>query len=202
MEKPVTSTNPLSPRPGDALIVVDVQNDFLPGGALAVAQGDAVVPVLNRYLAEFARRDLPIFATRDWHPPAHCSFREQGGLWPPHCIAGTHGAQFAAGLVLPSNARVVSKAVRAQADAYSGFEGTDLAGQLRQSGCRRVFIGGLATDYCVRASTLDALALGFDVVVLEDAVRAVDVQPGDGMRALAEMAARGAHIAAAGQVLA
>jgi nicotinamidase/pyrazinamidase len=104
--------------------------------------------------------------------------------------------------VLPSNARVVSKAVRAQADAYSGFEGTDLAGQLRQSGCRRVFIGGLATDYCVKASTLDALALGFDVVVLEDAVRAVDVQPGDGMRALAEMAARGAHIAAAGQVLA
>lgn len=202
MEQSLAHTCSLPPGPGDALIVVDVQNDFLPAGALAVAQGDAVVPVLNRYLVEFERRGLPIFATRDWHPLGHCSFREQGGPWPPHCIAETRGAEFAPGLALPKSARVVSKAVGAEADAYSGFEGTDLALQLQQLGCTRVFIGGLATDYCVRASTLDALAHGFAVVVLEDAVRAVDVRPGDGLQALREMAAKGAHIACADQVLA
>jgi len=192
----------LQPAPGDALIVVDVQNDFLPGGSLAVPAGDAVVPVLNRYIGEFDRRGLPVFATRDWHPRAHCSFRERGGAWPPHCIAGTPGAELAPDLVLPPGARLVSKATRAEADAYSGFEGTALASQLRQQRCTRVFIGGLATDYCVRASALDALAEGFEVVVLEDAVRAVDVQPRDGQRALDEMVSRGARTARAEQVLA
>ena len=192
----------LQPAPGDALIVVDVQNDFLPGGSLAVPAGDAVVPVLNRYIGEFDRRGLPVFATRDWHPRAHCSFRERGGAWPPHCIAGTPGAELAPDLVLPPDARLVSKATRAEADAYSGFEGTALASQLRQQRCTRVFIGGLATDYCVRASALDALAEGFEVVVLEDAVRAVDVQPRDGQRALDEMVSRGARTARAEQVLA
>jgi len=184
----------LVPESGDALIIVDVQNDFLPGGALAVPRGDEVIAPLNVCAAAFAAGHLPVFATRDWHPDRHCSFREQGGPWPPHCIAGTPGAEFPPGLRLPSGARVVSKATRPETDAYSGFQGTELAGQLRDAGVRRVVIGGLATDYCVRATALDALAAGFAVVVLADAVRAVEVQPGDGKRALAELSARGAGI--------
>ncbi|HTX24023.1 MAG TPA: nicotinamidase [Steroidobacteraceae bacterium] len=185
---------PMQPAVGDALIIVDVQNDFLPGGALSVSTGDEIIASLNHCIAAFERRRLPIFATRDWHPPDHCSFRQQGGPWPPHCIAGTEGAQFAARLQLPPDARVVSKATRPEADAYSGFQGTDLAEQLQRLDCRRAFIGGLATDYCVRATALDALAAGFEAVVLTDAVRAVEVRPGDGARALAEMAARGARM--------
>lgn len=184
----------LNPTTGDALLVVDVQNDFLPGGALPVPQGDAVIDPLNRYIAEFERRGLPILATRDWHPADHCSFAAHGGPWPPHCIAGTGGAGFAAGLRLPSSAQIVSKALGTDADAYSGFDGTDLATRLRALGVRRVFVGGLATDYCVRATVLDALAAGFEAVVLTDAVRAVEVQAGDGARALEEMAARGARL--------
>lgn len=192
----------LLPNAGDALIIVDVQNDFLPGGALAVPAGDAVVRVLNRYIAWFDQQELPIFATRDWHPPAHCSFREQGGPWPPHCVAGTPGANLAGDLRLPARAQLISKAMRPEADAYSGFQGTDLAARLRELGCRRLFIGGLATDYCVRATTLDAITEGFEVVVLQDAVRAVDVHPGDGERALEAMAGGGARIAREAQVLA
>jgi nicotinamidase/pyrazinamidase len=195
-------TRPLQPGPGDVLVVADVQNDFLPGGALAVLAGDEVVPVLNRYLGEFERLGLPVFATRDWHPPGHCSFREQGGPWPPHCIAGTRGAQFTRELALPATARLISKATRADAEAYSAFEGTDLAAQMRQVHCSRVFIGGLTTDYCVRATALDALALGLEVVVLEDAIRAVDVHPGDGQLALQELAMHGVRLAHVEQVLA
>lgn len=196
-----TPPRSLQPGPGDALLVVDVQNDFLPGGTLAVAEGDAVVPVLNRYIAGFERRRLPIIATRDWHPPDHCSFRVQGGPWPPHCIAGTHGAEFAMDLALPPGTRLISKATRADTEAYSGFEGTDLASRLRLLHCTRVFIGGLTTDYCVKESTLDALEAGFEVVVLEDATRAVDVHPGDGQRALQEILRRGARAACVDQVL-
>lgn len=187
------------PAPGDALLIVDVQQDFLPGGALAVAAGDQVVAPLNRYAAEFERHGLPVLATRDWHPPDHCSFAARGGPWPPHCVAGTPGAAFATGLRLPAGAEVVSKATEPDADAYSGFQGTDLTARLRARGVRRVLIGGLASDYCVRATALDALAAGFAVVVLGDAVRAVDLQAGDGARALAELTARGAviHSAAA-----
>ena len=180
---------------GDALIVVDVQNDFLPGGALPVTGGDQVIEPVNRSLLEFARRQLPVFATRDWHPRGHCSFREQGGPWPAHCIAGTYGASFPSQLHLPAGVHVVSKATRLEADAYSGFEGTDLAQQLRQLGCTRVFVGGLATDYCVRATVVDGRAAGFAVVVLTDAIRAVEARPGDGERALAEMRACGARLA-------
>lgn len=182
-------------RPGDALIVVDVQNDFLPGGALGVPHGDEVIAPLNGHLQQFAERHLPIFVTRDWHPPRHCSFREQGGPWPPHCMAGTRGAEFAPGLRVPAGARVVSKAMAPEADAYSGFQSTDLAAQLRGLGVRRVVVGGLATDYCVRATVLDALAAGFGAVVLTDAVRAVELRPGDGEQALAQMRAHGAQIA-------
>lgn len=178
---------------GDALIAVDAQNDFLPGGSLAIPDGDAVVPALNRYLATFAARALPVFATRDWHPRNHCSFREQGGIWPPHCVAATRGAEFASGLALPQAAVVISKAVTPAADSYSGFGGTDLAARLRAAGATRLFIGGLATDYCVLNTVRDALAEGFAVLLLADAIRAVDVKAGDGARAQCEMEQLGAR---------
>ncbi len=178
---------------GDALIAVDVQNDFLPGGSLAVPQGDAVVPALNRYVAAFAARALPVFATRDWHPPNHCSFKAQGGIWPPHCIAATRGAEFASSLALPPTAVIISKAATPEADAYSGFGGTDLAARLRTGRVTRLFIGGLATDYCVLNTVKDALAAGFQVLLLADAIRAVDVNAGDGARAQGEMQQLGAR---------
>jgi nicotinamidase/pyrazinamidase len=192
---------PLRLQRGDALIMVDVQSDFLPGGALGVPKGDEVIAPLNRSVDMFSTRQLPVFATRDWHPPDHCSFRAQGGPWPPHCIAGSPGAAFAATLSLPSTVRIVSKATCSSADAYSGFEGTDLAEQLRALGRIRVFLGGLATDYCVRATALDARAADFDVIVLQDAVRAVDVEPGDGMRALHEIVSHGVRLASAADLV-
>lgn len=177
---------------GDALIVVDVQNDFLPGGSLAVPDGDAVVPVLDRYLAEFSARELPIYATRDWHPANHCSFKAQGGPWPPHCVAESPGAQFAALLRFPSGTLVISKAAQTDKDAYSGFEGTDLDARLRARKIKRLFIGGLATDYCVLNTVRDALGLGHEVYLLTDAIRAVNVKPDDGRKAEAEMQHLGA----------
>ncbi len=187
-------------QPGDALLVVDLQRDFLPGGALGVPGGDEVVPVLNHCLALFERARLPVVLTRDWHPGDHVSFAAQGGPWPPHCVAGTPGAAFAADLAVPDAAQVVSKATLSHADAYSGFEGTALADSLRQRQARRLFIGGLATDYCVQATVLDALREGFEVVLLRDAVRAVDVMPGDGERALGAMQAAGALLASHSQL--
>ena len=187
--------NELALRPGDALIVVDVQNDFLPGGSLAVPDGDAVIAPANRCAALFAQRASPVFATRDWHPGDHCSFQARGGPWPPHCVAGSRGAQFAAGLALPDTVVVVSKATDPDRDAYSGFQETGLERQLRAKGVKRVFVAGLATDYCVLATVKDALAAGFEAVVLVDAVRAVNVTPGDGERAFGEMRALGAAVA-------
>lgn len=188
---PVESFEPAS---GDALLIVDVQNDFLPGGSLAVPRGDEVVAPLNGWIARFAAAGLPVFATRDWHPPDHCSFQAQGGPWPPHCVAGTAGAEFAPALRLPAGAVGIAKATRAEADAYSGFAGTDLAARLREAGVGRLFVGGLATDYCVVNTVIDALAAGFAVVLLAAAIRAVDVAPGDGERAIAAMAAAGAAV--------
>lgn len=183
--------NDLQPQPGDALLIVDAQNDFLPGGNLAVPRGDEVVPVLNRYLRAFAA--LPVYATRDWHPERHCSFSAQGGPWPPHCIAGTHGAEFAAALQLPPSAVIISKATTPEQDAYSGFQGTGLDARLRAANIRRLFIGGLATDYCVLNTVRDALRLGYRVFLLIDAIRAVNVRPGDGLRAEEEMLKLGAQ---------
>ncbi|MCR4332821.1 MAG: nicotinamidase [Sulfuricaulis sp.] len=177
---------------GDAFIVVDVQNDFLPGGSLAVPDGDAVVPVLNRYLAEFSARELPVYTTRDWHPANHCSFKAQGGPWPPHCVAESPGAQFAALLRFPSGTLVISKATQPDKDAYSGFEGTDLGARLRARKIKRLFVGGLATDYCVLNTVRDALSLGHEVYLLTDAIRAVNVKPDDGRKAKAEMQRLGA----------
>ena len=177
---------------GDALIVVDVQRDFLAGGGLAVPGGDAVVPALNRYLARFRAAGCAIAASRDWHPPGHCSFKDQGGPWPAHCVIGTEGAQFAPGLALPPSTIIVSKGARRDAEAYSAFQGTGLHERLRAAGVQRVFVGGLATDYCVRQTVTDALARGYQVVLLQDAIRAVNVQPGDGRRAEEEMLRGGA----------
>jgi nicotinamidase/pyrazinamidase len=179
-------------KPSDALIVVDVQRDFLPGGALGVPHGDEVVPVLNRYIALAQEKGVPIYASRDWHPPRHCSFAEQGGPWPVHCVADTEGAKFAPGLALPPDAHIVSKATAEEPDAYSAFQATDLARDLRGRGVTRVLVGGLATDYCVLNTVRDALREGFEVVLLTDAIRAVDVKPGDGARAEAEMREAGA----------
>ncbi len=178
--------------PGDALIVVDVQNDFLPGGALAVPQGDQVIEPLNRAAVLFEAKGLPVFATRDWHPENHCSFKAQGGPWPPHCVAGTRGAEFAPSLRLPASAVVISKATTPERDAYSGFQGTELAELLRRRGVKRVMVGGLATDYCVLNTVKDALTQGFQVLLLTDAIRAVDVKPGDGEAARTEMERAGA----------
>ena len=189
----MSSDSSIRLQAGDALIAVDAQNDFLPGGSLAVPEADAVVPALNRYLAAFAARSLPVFATRDWHPANHCSFQAQGGIWPAHCVAATRGAEFASGLALPQAAVIISKAVAPEADAYSGFGGTDLAARLRAARAARLFIGGLATDYCVLNTVRDALAEGFGVLLLEDAIRAVDVKAGDGARAQREMQQLGAR---------
>ena len=193
---------PIALHAGDALVIVDVQSDFLPGGSLAVPRGDEVIGVLNRCLAVFQRLGLPVVATRDWHPGDHCSFRQQGGPWPPHCVAGSQGAGFAPLLQLPTDAILISKATQQQSDAYSGFEGTELDRLLRQAGVARIFVGGLATDYCVLNTARDALKLGYDVVLLLDAIRAVDVHAADGERAIAQMLQGGAMPATSTQILA
>jgi len=176
----------------DTLLIVDVQADFLPGGRLAVPEGDAVVPVLNGYLALARRKGLRVFASRDWHPPNHCSFRAQGGPWPEHCVAETPGAELAPGLELPPDAVIISKAVAAGSDAYSAFAGTDLERQLRELRIERLLVGGLATDYCVLNTVRDARKAGFEVLLLQDAIRAVNVKPGDGEHAEREMREVGA----------
>ncbi len=183
-------------RQGDALLLVDVQRDFLPGGSLAVPRGDQVIAVLNRCVARFLACGLPVFATRDWHPPDHCSFHAQGGPWPPHCVAGSAGAELA--LDLPATTGIISKAIEPGRDAYSGFDGTALEPSLKQLGVARIFVGGLATDYCVLHTVLDARRLGFEVWVIEDGVRAVDLKPGDGARALETMRRAGARTIATG----
>jgi nicotinamidase/pyrazinamidase len=180
----------------DALIVVDVQQDFCPGGALPVPEGDRVVPVINRLL----ERPWYALATRDWHPLDHCSFLPQGGIWPPHCVAGTPGAAFHPDVRANRFQEVISKATTRTAEAYSGFQGTDLAARLRQRGIRRVFLAGLATDYCVKATALDARRASLEVVVLSDAIRGVEVRPGDCAAAVAEMQAAGARVAASGEL--
>ncbi len=178
-----------------ALIVVDLQNDFCPGGALAVPAGDQIVPLVNELMEQFARAGQPIFATRDWHPEGHVSFKARGGIWPPHCVQGTPGAEFHSDLRLPSAATVITKGDTLDKDAYSGFDGTSLARQLQEAGVEGLVVCGLATDYCVRATALDGLKAGFQVEVRQAAVRGVEVAPGDSQKALDELQAAGVLLA-------
>ena len=180
-----------------ALIIVDVQNDFCPGGALAVQSGDEIVPILNRYVDRFRAAGMPIMATRDWHPLKTAHFKNYGGVWPEHCVQGSGGAAFHPNLKVSSDTIVVSKGTVADEDSYSGFDGKDAAGRplaeiLRESGVERIFVGGLATDYCVRHTVIDGLKAGFAVVLLGDAIRGVNLTPGDSEEALGEMRAAGA----------
>ncbi|RQW80940.1 MAG: isochorismatase family protein [Methylococcus sp.] len=180
------------PATGDALLIIDPQNDFLPGGALAVTGGDAVIAPLQAWIDRFVRDRRPILATRDCHPADHCSFREHGGPWPAHCVAGSWGASIAPALKLPTTALIIDKPCRADIETYDGFSGTRLDETLRQQAIQRLWVGGLATDYCVLNTVLEGLRRGYQVFVLTRAVRAVDLKPGDGQRALEAMAARGA----------
>jgi nicotinamidase/pyrazinamidase len=174
-----------------ALVVVDIQNDFCPGGALPVENGDKVVPVLNKYIEKFRKAGAPILFTRDWHPPDHSSFKAQGGPWPPHCVQNSEGAKFRGDLLIPPEGEIVSKADKKD-EAYSFFQATDLAQKLKERGIKRLLVGGLATDYCVKETVLDGLKCGFEVFVLDDASKGVNVNPSDSDNALNLMVAKGA----------
>ena len=179
----------------DALIVTDIQIDFLPGGALPIVDGDKVIPVLNRYIGKFTDVDAHVLASRDWHPKDHISFEVRGGPWPPHCVQNTNGAKFHPGLELPEHTVVISKATNPDEESYSAFDDTELSSILRQLGVTRLFVGGLATDYCVVKTVLDAREMGFDTVLLLDASRGINVEPGDVERAIVDMVKGGAEIA-------
>jgi nicotinamidase/pyrazinamidase len=176
----------------DALLVADVQKDFLPGGALGIRGGDDIVPVLLKYIDRFHSKGLPIFLTRDWHPPNHCSFRAEGGPWPPHCIAGSPGSLPPPTFETPLSAVIIYKAIDADREAYSAFQDTALGRHLKAIGVQRLFIGGLATDYCVLNTVKDARAAGYEVRLLIDGIKAVNLQPDDGQKAEQEMIRLGA----------
>ena len=178
---------------------MDVQKDFCPGGALAVPAGDRVVPALNRHAATAAAQGWPVYASRDWHPPVTSHFKEYGGEWPPHCVQNTAGATFHDDLRLPASAIVVTKGESPDRPGYSALEGKTSDGRtllddLRTRGIDHLYVGGLATDYCVKQSVLDARKAGFGVTVLEDSIAGVDVRPGDSARAVEEMRSAGANI--------
>jgi nicotinamidase/pyrazinamidase len=177
-----------------ALIVVDVQNDFCPGGSLAVSQGDEVVAPLNKLMKEFLDRGEPVYKTRDWHPEKTKHFAAYGGTWPVHCVQNTHGAEFHPDLLDDPRITVISKGFDERADGYSGFDGTQLAQLLRDEGVEELWVGGLATDYCVKQTVLDGVRNGFKVKALADAMRAVNVDPNDGKKAVEEMKEAGAEI--------
>lgn len=177
----------------DVLIVTDVQNDFCPGGALAVPNGDQVVPVINAVSGAYP----VVVTTQDWHPADHISFVSRGGPWPPHCVAGTRGAELHPALDVSRVDITIRKAETRDTEAYSGFDGTNLADLLRERGVTDVTVAGLATDYCVKATALDALREGFRVTVFEDASRPVEVNPGDGTRALDNLREAGVTVARA-----
>jgi nicotinamidase/pyrazinamidase len=181
-----------------ALFIVDVQNDFCSGGSLAVPGGDEVVPVLNQYIERFAQFQRPIFASRDWHPEKTIHFQAYGGPWPPHCIQGSRGAEFHPDLNLPAEAEVISSGMEYDSHGYSAFEGVDrqgrdLATALREKGIEHLYVGGIATDYCVRHTVLDALKEGFQVTLLEDAIRGVNEK--GSVEAIEQMVGAGATLA-------
>ncbi len=174
--------------------MVDVQNDFCPGGSLAVAHGDEVVAPLNKLMKDFLDRGEPVYKTRDWHPAKTKHFAAYGGTWPIHCVQNTHGAEFHPDLLDDPRITVISKGFDERADGYSGFDGTQLGQLLRDEGVEEVWVGGLATDYCVKQTVLDGVREGFKVKALADAMRAVNVQADDGKKAIEEMRAAGAEI--------
>lgn len=190
----------LTPRRGDALVIADIQRDFLPGGALGVAGGDEVIGPANRAIECFHSRGLPVVISRDWHPRGHCSFQATGGPWPEHCVRDTPGAAFAPELAVPADSIIISKGQLPDREAYSAFEGTPLAAALAGQRIKRLFIGGLTTDYCVQSTVLDARRLGFEVVVLDDAIRAVNASPGDEDAAIRRMRDAGARFAKAAEL--
>jgi nicotinamidase/pyrazinamidase len=181
-----------------ALLVIDFQNDFTPGGALAVAGGDEIAEPIQK-LAE--QVDV-VVATRDWHPPDHASFETERGIWPVHCVQGTHGAELHPAMAEVEVEAIVDVGRERDDQGYSGFEKSDLATILRDHDVREVYVTGLATDYCVRSSTIDACREGFEVTVVEDAIRGVEVQPGDSARALDDMRKAGALVSASAELLA
>jgi nicotinamidase/pyrazinamidase len=192
---------PPDPRRSEALLIVDAQVDFCPGGALPVPDGDAVIPALNDAIEHARASGWPVYASRDWHPPDSRHFGAFGGRWPVHCVAESPGASFPARLRLPADAVIVSKGQSRADDGYSAFEGTTRTGEpllddLRRRGIARLYVGGLATDYCVRASVLDACKAGFEVTVLEDAV--AGLEPGTTRQALEDMRTAGARVMSAG----
>jgi nicotinamidase/pyrazinamidase len=177
----------------DALIITDIQLDFLPGGALPVPDGDQVIPVFNEYIRIFKGTPAKIVASRDWHLQNHVSFKSRGGPWPSHCVQETPGAQFSPALKLPENTGIISKATDSDKEAYSVFDSTGLADTLNAKKINRIFIGGLATDYCIVNSVLDARKLGLHVIVLVDGSRGINVRPGDVEEALDSMMKSGAQ---------
>jgi nicotinamidase/pyrazinamidase len=183
----------MSTQSKQALVVVDVQNDFCPGGTLAVAHGDEVVAPLNELIDEFLERGDPVYKSRDWHPPQTKHFQAYGGTWPVHCVQNTPGAEFHPQLKDDPRIRVISKGL-GDTDCYSAFDETDLATQLRDQGVKELIVGGLATDYCVKETVLAGIKEGFKVKAVENAMRAVELKPGDGERAIQEMRAAGAEI--------
>jgi nicotinamidase/pyrazinamidase len=182
----------------EALLIIDFQNDFTSGGALEVPEGDEIAEPVKR----LADRFEIVIATRDWHPPDHASFETQGGPWPVHCVRGTPGAEFHPAMDEVALDEVVDVGREREDEGYSGFEKSELANLLRERGVDKVFVTGLATDYCVRASAIDACREGFDTTVVEDAIRAVNVNPDDGERAIEDMKQAGANVATSEEVLA
>jgi len=179
-------------RAKPALIVVDLQRDFLPGGALPVREGDDVIEPTNALIDGFQAEGLPIVFTRDWHPKDHRSFKPRGGMWPPHAIKDTRGAQFPPSLHVPHGTAIVSKATRKDVEAYSGFQGTDLAARLRGRGVEELYVTGLATDYCVKNTVIDGMKEGFRVSIVRDCVRGVNLKRTDSATAFRSMLGRGA----------
>ena len=180
-----------------ALVIVDVQNDFCPGGALGVPQGDKIIPAINKYIKVFSSKKLPIFATRDWHPVRTKHFKDFGGIWPVHCIQNTTGAAFHSKLKLPKEAIFLYKGMDPEKDSYSAFQAEELNGAgfshlLKLLKVNELYICGLATDYCVRFSALDALKHGVKVKVLIDAIKGVDLKKGDSRKAIKEIIRKGA----------
>jgi len=163
----------------DALIIVDMQKDFMPSGALPVPEADKIIPTLNKYIELFCRNSLPIIASRDWHPENHCSFKENGGIWPKHCVQETEGAEFVETLNLPEDVVIVSKGTNPEKEAYSALEGTELSEILKQKSIKRCFVGGVATEYCVLNTVLDLLKIDQEVFLLIDAIKSVNPKDGD-----------------------